>query len=233
MRDSLYTLWTSTTAGGLGAGGRGLAAALTGWTAVSLSGTRGGWRNAGGRRRGEHGVSRGGVRGAAHAARTPGGDGGATPPPPPQPYSDEKRVGFRAGDGAHGAVTRRPPIPLDTMVPRTHMYTHAAEFWDLSIVHGPFSVTTPCQTLTVTIRNFLHRCTPQPPRCGAAAYAGWVFVTSSPLVFLLHGSLTPGASAHASRCRRHTQRWRRRRRSPWEQRRLREQRRLWRNSRGC
>jgi hypothetical protein len=47
---------------------------------------------------------------------------------------------------AHEAVLRRPPIPLDTIVVRTHMYTYDAKVWDLSIVQGPFSVT-PCQTL--------------------------------------------------------------------------------------
>jgi hypothetical protein len=44
------------------------------------------------------------------------------------------------GDIAHAAVSRRPPISLDTMVPRTHMHTYAAKVWDLSIVQGPFSV---------------------------------------------------------------------------------------------
>jgi hypothetical protein len=48
-------------------------------------------------------------------------------------------------------------IPLDTMVPRTEGYAYAAKVWDLSIVQGPFSVA-PCQTLTVTIRNCVHRC---------------------------------------------------------------------------
>jgi hypothetical protein len=47
---------------------------------------------------------------------------------------------------AHAAVTRRPPIPLSTIVARTHMYTHAANVWGLSLVQGPFSVS-PCQTL--------------------------------------------------------------------------------------
>jgi hypothetical protein len=41
---------------------------------------------------------------------------------------------------AHAAVSRRPPIPLDTTVARTHMYTYAAKVWDVSIVQGPFSV---------------------------------------------------------------------------------------------
>jgi hypothetical protein len=31
-------------------------------------------------------------------------------------------------------VSRRPPISLDTIVARTHMYTYAAKVWDLSIV---------------------------------------------------------------------------------------------------
>jgi hypothetical protein len=48
---------------------------------------------------------------------------------------------------AHEAVSRRPPISLDTIVARTHMYTCTAKVWDLSIVQGPFSVA-PCQTLT-------------------------------------------------------------------------------------
>jgi hypothetical protein len=41
---------------------------------------------------------------------------------------------------AHDAVSRRPPIPLYTMVARTHMYTYDANVWDLSIVQGAFSV---------------------------------------------------------------------------------------------
>jgi hypothetical protein len=41
---------------------------------------------------------------------------------------------------AHEVVSRRPPISLDTIVARTHMYTYAVEVWDLSIVQGPFSV---------------------------------------------------------------------------------------------
>jgi hypothetical protein len=43
------------------------------------------------------------------------------------------------------AVSRRPPIPLDTIVARTHMYTYDAEVRDLSIVQGPFSAA-PCRT---------------------------------------------------------------------------------------
>ena len=52
---------------------------------------------------------------------------------------------------AHGAVTRRPPISLYTMVPRTEGYTYAAKVWDSSLVQGPFSVAKPQE---VTIRNF-------------------------------------------------------------------------------
>jgi hypothetical protein len=72
-------------------------------------------------------------------------------------YSDTK-VANRNGRGfgweiAHAAVTRRPPVSLDTMVPRTGGYTYDVGVWDWSIVHGPFSVA-PCQTLAfVTIRN--------------------------------------------------------------------------------
>jgi hypothetical protein len=47
---------------------------------------------------------------------------------------------------AHGAVTRRPPISLYTVVPRTGGYTHDVGVCDLSIIQGPFSVA-PCQTL--------------------------------------------------------------------------------------
>ena len=38
---------------------------------------------------------------------------------------------------AHGAVTRRPPIPLYTIVPRTGGYAYDVGVWDLSIVQGP------------------------------------------------------------------------------------------------
>jgi hypothetical protein len=41
---------------------------------------------------------------------------------------------------AHAAVSRRPPIPLDTMVARTEGYANAAKVWDLSIEQGAFSV---------------------------------------------------------------------------------------------
>jgi hypothetical protein len=54
---------------------------------------------------------------------------------------------------AHEAVSRRPPISLDTIVALTHMYTYAAKVWELPFVQGPVSVA-PCHTLIVTIRNF-------------------------------------------------------------------------------
>jgi hypothetical protein len=38
------------------------------------------------------------------------------------------------------------PVSLDTSVARTHMYTYAAKFWDLSLVQGHF-LSFPCQTL--------------------------------------------------------------------------------------
>jgi hypothetical protein len=52
---------------------------------------------------------------------------------------------------SHGAVSRRPPTSLDTLVARTHMYTYAANVWDLSIVQGPVSVA-PRQTLPFRFR---------------------------------------------------------------------------------
>jgi hypothetical protein len=40
---------------------------------------------------------------------------------------------------APAAVSRRPPIPLDTMVARTGGYAYDVGVWGLSIVQGPFS----------------------------------------------------------------------------------------------
>jgi hypothetical protein len=40
---------------------------------------------------------------------------------------------------AHGAVSRRPPISLDTMVPRTGGYAYGVGVWDSFIVQGAFS----------------------------------------------------------------------------------------------
>jgi hypothetical protein len=53
---------------------------------------------------------------------------------------------------AHGAVSRRPPISLDMMVPRTGSYTYDVGVWDLSIIQGPFSVA----PLTLRFATFLH-----------------------------------------------------------------------------
>jgi hypothetical protein len=58
---------------------------------------------------------------------------------------------------AHAAVTRRPPISLYTMVPRTESYAYAVGVWDLSIVQGPFSVA-PVPNPSVTIRQLFRRC---------------------------------------------------------------------------
>jgi hypothetical protein len=51
------------------------------------------------------------------------------------------------------AVSRRPPISLYTMVPRTEGCTHDARVWEMSLVQGPFSVA-PCQALVLRFRNF-------------------------------------------------------------------------------
>jgi hypothetical protein len=50
---------------------------------------------------------------------------------------------FSGWEIAHGAVKRRPPISLDTVVPRTGGYAYGVGVWDSSIVQGPFSVA-PC-----------------------------------------------------------------------------------------
>jgi hypothetical protein len=62
--------------------------------------------------------------------------------------------------GAHAAVSRRPPISLDTIVARTHLYTYATHLWELCLVQGPFSAA-PCQTLTLRFATFFIavRCT--------------------------------------------------------------------------
>jgi hypothetical protein len=60
--------------------------------------------------------------------------------PPPPLYSDAKVANRNGRDFgreiAHGAVTRRLPIPLYTVVPRTGGYTYDVGVWDLSIVQG-------------------------------------------------------------------------------------------------
>jgi hypothetical protein len=73
------------------------------------------------------------------------------------PHSDGKVRSNRNGrdfgwEVAYEAVSRRPPIPLDTVVARTHTYTHAARVWDLSIVQGPFLVA-PCPTRFATFSS--------------------------------------------------------------------------------
>jgi hypothetical protein len=66
---------------------------------------------------------------------------------------EPSRVGFRVGDGSHEAVSRRPPISLDTMVPRTGGLR--VRRWGLGFVHR--SRTILCRAVayfSVTIRNF-------------------------------------------------------------------------------
>ena len=52
-------------------------------------------------------------------------------------YSDGKVANrnFRVGDRSR-AVSRRPPISLDTIAARTHMYTYDAKVWGVFIVRG-------------------------------------------------------------------------------------------------
>jgi hypothetical protein len=66
--------------------------------------------------------------------------------------SCESVTGFRV-EIAHGAVTRRLPISLDMITPRTEGYACDVGVWDLSIIqYSPFSITK-CQPY-LTIRNF-------------------------------------------------------------------------------
>jgi hypothetical protein len=59
-------------------------------------------------------------------------------PPPRDAKVANRNVRDFGWEIAHGAVTRRPPISLDTMVPRTKGYTHDGGVWDLSIVRTIF-----------------------------------------------------------------------------------------------
>jgi hypothetical protein len=58
---------------------------------------------------------------------------------------------------AHAAVSRRPPTPLDTMVARTHLYTYAANVWDLSLAQGPFPVARRAKPSELRFAQLLHR----------------------------------------------------------------------------
>jgi hypothetical protein len=75
-------------------------------------------------------------------------------------YSDAKvaTLGISGGRSlAHGAVTRRPPISIYTMVARTWGYAYAATVWDLSIVQGPVSVSVVRATPSCYDSQLLHR----------------------------------------------------------------------------
>jgi hypothetical protein len=98
---------------------------------------RGGQRK---RRNLQHPLSRTGAFSAPHAQ--------SCPPLCCDTKNANRNVrGFR-WEIAHAAVSRRPPISLNTTVARTEGYTTDAEVWDLSIVQGPFSVAS-CQTLAL------------------------------------------------------------------------------------
>ena len=92
--------------------------------------------------------------------------GCASPPPAVKKLNrDVWDFGWRI---AHAAVSRRPPIPLDTSVGRTEGYTYATKVWDLSIVQGPFPVA-PCPNANVSIRNVL-----------SSLYPPWLFPATFP-----------------------------------------------------
>jgi hypothetical protein len=96
-----------------------------------------------GRRRGGVGRQHAGGGGAARPARY--SEGGKV--------ANFVTVRISGGEVAHGAVSRRSPIPLDTMAARTHMYTCYVGVLDSSIIQGPFPVA-PCQTLTLRFATF-------------------------------------------------------------------------------
>jgi hypothetical protein len=75
---------------------------------------------------------------------------------------------FGVGDRAHAAVTRRPPVSLDTMVPRARGYAHDVGVWGLSVVQGPVFVA-PCPNPNVTIPLARGDPTPKDPECTCAA----------------------------------------------------------------
>jgi hypothetical protein len=79
--------------------------------------------------------------------------------------SDAKSCRIVTWEIALEAVSRRPPIPLCTIVARTEGYTCAANVWDLSLVQGPFSVA-PCETLALRFAFFPSLYVPQraPPK---------------------------------------------------------------------
>jgi hypothetical protein len=79
---------------------------------------------------------------------------------------------------AYAAVSRRPPIPVYTIVARTHMNTYAAEVWDSSIVQGPFSVA-PRQTLALQANCRTHR--PQKLKCLISLCTNPVSILSVPI----------------------------------------------------
>jgi hypothetical protein len=71
--------------------------------------------------------------------------------PAPSPSASDGKVANRhvrdfGWEIAPGAVSRRAPIPLYTMVPRTGGYAYDVGLWGFSIIQRPFSVA-PCQTL--------------------------------------------------------------------------------------
>jgi hypothetical protein len=125
--------------------------------------------------------------------------------------SDEKVANRNAKDFgreiAHGAGTRRPPISLYTMIPRTGGYAHDVGVWELSIVQGPFSVA-PCQTRYDS--QLFHRCRGGEERWVSVVWTGlhleallWCGCEG---VVHRHGSLrVVVAEAFPQRAERHTQ----------------------------
>jgi hypothetical protein len=125
------------------------------------------------------------------------------PLPAAPPYSDQHVANRNVRDFgweiAHAAVSRRPLIPLATIVARAEGYTYAVEVWDLSIVQGPFSVAVPYPNpLRFATLPSLYGVVPRgslgpgggaqpppPPVLGGGAWFAWA---------VFHGLVAPAAT---------------------------------------
>jgi hypothetical protein len=93
------------------------------------------------------------VAAAAEAAlQRPGGSGGSGGTAIKK-NRESLRLGFRVGEIAHGAVSRRPRISLDTMVPRTAGYAHDVGVWDRFVHRSRSSFCRAVPNPSVTMRN--------------------------------------------------------------------------------
>ena len=114
--------------------------------------------------RGGNGWTRGGGR-AAHAAAAAG-----TLEHSDATVANRNVRGFGWERSLTGAVSRRPPISLDTIEARTHTYMYAAKVWELSIVQGAIFFCRPVPVPGHYDSQLVRRCT-QVDEARAAASA--------------------------------------------------------------